>query len=285
MAPDIKPVVLSAAAFEKIAPEEFYKRFVQNNVRPDGRSLERFRPTSLQINSVTTANGSAVVRLGNTMVVCGIKAEVAEPRADAPNLGYIVPNVELAPICSPQFKAGPPGELSQAIGHQLNRILDLGKVLKLDQLCIEEHQAVWCLYADVTCLTYEGNILDAALLALMAALTHMRLPQATLNEDTGVVTTSLTDDSTPLVIDRPVYAATFAMFPDQVLLADPTDTEEAIAEALVSVVLDDQGRQCCIWTHGTQPQDYTRCTERLLTLAQQRTTTLQSLVTANAPQS
>ncbi|KAJ1959780.1 hypothetical protein H4R35_007606 [Dimargaris xerosporica] len=219
------------------------------------------------------------------MVVCGIKAEVAEPRPDAPNHGYIVPNVELAPICSPQFKAGPPGELSQAIGHQLNRILDSGKILTLDQLCIEEHQAVWCLYADVTCLTYEGNILDAALLALMAALTHVCLPPAALNEETGVVTTNLTDNPTQLVIDRPVYAATFAMFPNQVLLADPTDREEAIAETLVSVVLDDQGRQCCIWTHGTQPLDYSRCTERLLTLAQQRTATLQNLVATNAPQS
>jgi len=33
-----------------------------------------FRDTSLNLNSIHTADGSAAVKIGNTSVVCGIKA-------------------------------------------------------------------------------------------------------------------------------------------------------------------------------------------------------------------
>ena len=39
--------------------------------------------------SVTTADGSALVRLGDTTIVCGVKAEIAEPEIDLPNNGFI----------------------------------------------------------------------------------------------------------------------------------------------------------------------------------------------------
>ena len=44
---------------------------------------------------------------------------------------------------------------------------------------INVFQAVWCLYADVICLNYDGNIQDASLVALLAALrncTSVRIP-------------------------------------------------------------------------------------------------------------
>ncbi len=41
------------------------------------------------LGSVQSANGSALVRLGQTMLVCGIKALVTEPSFDQPNRGFI----------------------------------------------------------------------------------------------------------------------------------------------------------------------------------------------------
>ena len=43
-------------------------------------------------------------------------------------------------------------------------------MLPLDTLCISPGRAVWCLYVDATCLNYDGNAFDAALVAIMAAL-------------------------------------------------------------------------------------------------------------------
>ena len=39
--------------------------------------------------SVSTADGSALVRMGNTTIVCGVKAEIAEPELEKPNEGYL----------------------------------------------------------------------------------------------------------------------------------------------------------------------------------------------------
>jgi exosome complex component RRP43 len=48
--------------------------FKAQNVRPDGRSLQTFRPVAINVGSIKTAEGSAIAKIGNTMVVCGIKA-------------------------------------------------------------------------------------------------------------------------------------------------------------------------------------------------------------------
>ena len=41
------------------------------------------------VGSISTADGSALVRLGNTTIVCGVKAEIAEPELDSPEVGFL----------------------------------------------------------------------------------------------------------------------------------------------------------------------------------------------------
>ena len=36
---------------------------------------------------------------------------------------FIVPNVDLSPICSPRFKPGPPSEQAQVLSENLNKLL------------------------------------------------------------------------------------------------------------------------------------------------------------------
>ena len=38
----------------------------------------------------TQADGSAIVRQGATTVVCGVRAELAPPRPEEPDRGYLV---------------------------------------------------------------------------------------------------------------------------------------------------------------------------------------------------
>lgn len=76
-------------------------------MRPDGRDFLEFRDCSINVGkcsqntrlslrdlfslvgSISTADGSSIVRLGDTTVVCGIKAEIAEPDLDAPEDGFL----------------------------------------------------------------------------------------------------------------------------------------------------------------------------------------------------
>lgn len=52
----------------------------------------------------------------------------------------------------------------------IHRVLKESNVLDLKDLCIEEGKAVWSLWVDVVCVSYDGNIYDAALTSVMAAL-------------------------------------------------------------------------------------------------------------------
>ena len=55
--------VQQSEAFRRLYPEEFYARFVAEGVRPDGRPLGRPRPVSIGLNSISTADASALVKV------------------------------------------------------------------------------------------------------------------------------------------------------------------------------------------------------------------------------
>ena len=42
-----------------------------------------------RLGSISTANGSALVRMGNTTIVCGVKAEISEPELDHDGDGFL----------------------------------------------------------------------------------------------------------------------------------------------------------------------------------------------------
>ncbi|KAG0216420.1 Exosome complex component RRP43 [Mortierella sp. GBA30] len=240
----------SASTFQKLHPTEFFRKFVSQGVRPDGRLLMGFRPTTVHYGVITTANGSSMVRIGGTTVVCGVKAEVAEPRLDAPDQGYLVPNVDLSPVCSSAFKPGPPSSQAQVVSEAINRILKESRVLDLKDLCIEESKAVWALYVDVVCVSYDGNIYDAALASVMAALTNVRIRNPTYDEGTVKVSGAeeINDENSfKLKLARTPLAASFALFDTSItLLADPDDSEESICEGQISVTLDEHDQLCAV---------------------------------------
>jgi len=148
----------------------FLQHFDQG-VRPDGRSsLLAIRPVSISVGSIGTADGSSVVRQGQTVVACGVKLELAEPKAEAPNegkvlistlknsrlkkrnwffLGFIVPNIELGGICHSQFKPGPPNEEAQTLSQFLFEVIRHSKMLDAKDLVIVEGKLVWVVYIDL----------------------------------------------------------------------------------------------------------------------------------------
>ncbi|KAG9065358.1 hypothetical protein KI688_002683 [Linnemannia hyalina] len=242
------------STFQKLHPAEFFRRFTTEGVRPDGRLLDAFRPTTVHHGVISTANGSAMVRIGGTTVVCGVKAEVAEPKLDAPDQGYLVPNVELSPMCSSKFRPGPPSEQAQAVSEAINRVLKESKVLDLKDLCIEEGKAVWVLYVDAVCVAYDGNIFDAALAAIMAALKNVRIRKPTYQEGTIKVSggsTATDENSFRLNLARAPLSATFAIFDTTLtILADPNVTEETISDGQISITLDETGLLCGVTKIG-----------------------------------
>ncbi|THH15954.1 hypothetical protein EW146_g4613 [Bondarzewia mesenterica] len=278
---------LKALIFQRLHPRIYLERFIAENVRPDGREFAEWRDITVNVGSISTADGSALVRLGDTTIVCGVKAEIAEPELDRPNAGFLVPNIDLPAMSSPKFKPGPPSEEAQVLSDRLNNVLvscafpplritiiltpflfpfrvffflstTSSGVIPLDSLCIHPGKAVWVLYVDATCINYDGNAFDAALVAMVSALknslslflflltpeemeialfTAAHLPKATFDEDTGRTTCSR-KIRTPLAISRLPLSLSFGLFDSSHLLADPTSFEEPLVDTTFSVVLD-----------------------------------------------
>jgi exosome complex component RRP43 len=49
-------------------------------------------------------------------------------------------------------------------------------MLPLSDLCIYPERAAWVLYVDATCINYDGNVFDAALIAMVGALKNSASP-------------------------------------------------------------------------------------------------------------
>ncbi|XP_061787509.1 exosome complex component RRP43 [Nerophis lumbriciformis] len=238
-----------AAGFKTAEPLEYHRSFLKENCRPDGRELSEFRTTTLNIGSISTADGSALVKLGNTTVICGVKAELANPSMEAPGKGFIVPNVDLPPLCSSQFRPGPPGEQAQAASQFMADVIESSEMLQTEDLCIERGKLCWCLYCDMMCLDHDGNLLDACTLALLAALNNARLPEVAVDAETCTPQVDLGKRRRLKIVKHPV-AASFCVFDDSVVMVDPTAEEERLCTSQITVVTDEDGRLCSVHKPG-----------------------------------
>jgi len=222
--------------FKTAQPLEYFKHFLKENVRPDGRELLEFRKTLLNIGTVSTAYGSAVLKLGHTMVSCGITAELAEPSADHPNIGYFVPNVELPPLCSPEFRPGPPDEKAQILSQLVLDIVNNSGMLNLEDLCIEEKKLSWVIYADIVCMSHDGNLLDAVLTVLYAALQNAQLPLIQINEENKEAEHIPNSTFKLKLLSTPV-STTISLFDQNILFVDPSHDEEDLANGTITIVV------------------------------------------------
>ncbi|KAJ8266682.1 hypothetical protein GJAV_G00133430 [Gymnothorax javanicus] len=230
-----------ATGFKTAEPLEYHRSFLKENCRPDGRDLGEFRTTTLNIGSISTADGSALVKIGNTTVICGIKGELAAPPTDAPNHGYIIPNVDLPPLCSSKFRPGPPGEQAQAASQFIADVLESSEIILKEDLCLGKGKLCWVLYCDIMCLDYDGNLLDACLIALLAALKNVQLPEVSINKDTDLAEVD-TDKKQHLNIAKHPVGSSFAIFDDSIVIVDPTAEEEVLSTATLTIVTDEDDK-------------------------------------------
>ena len=83
--------------FATLAPNSFLEAHLQQSstpnsskaTRPNGRNLSEFRPVHLNTGSLSHASGSAVVRLGNTAAVAGVRPEILRVQ-DIPSVPKLV---------------------------------------------------------------------------------------------------------------------------------------------------------------------------------------------------
>jgi exosome complex component RRP42 len=220
--------------------KDFLYNLVLKGERADGRTFEQYREISIERGLIKKAEGSALVKLGSSQVLVGVKMQPGEPFPDSPNRGVIITNAELVPLASPSFEPGPPNE----VGIELARVVDRGvresKAVDLEALCVVPGKQVWIIFIDVHILDDCGNILDAASLGAIAALLTTKVPASKFG---------LGEDYILPVKDIPI--ATTAIEFGDVLMFDPGVDEEAIANTRLTVITTADGRICGMQKSGT----------------------------------
>ncbi|KAF8426248.1 ribosomal protein S5 domain 2-type protein [Tirmania nivea] len=244
------------ATYQKVDPNSYLLRHLSSTstsgihfpTRPSGRSAHEFRPPTIHTSSLSHAHGSAVVRTGDTAVVCGVRGEILTLRggekkvlrsgADSENgngfdrsgalknYPLIVPNLELNTGCAVAYHPGPPSDWAQAMTQRIRSLLvEVVCPVDVDVLKIvedglgeregleyeKEVKAYWVLYVDTVMISLDGNAFDAAWAAIMAALNDTKLPVARWDPDLERVICDPTQTRS-LGISRFAFTSSFVIF-------------------------------------------------------------------------
>lgn len=230
---------------------DYIASLIKEGKRADGRSLDDYRPITVDTGIASKANGSACVKIGNTQIVAGIKLMLGEPFSDMPNSGVLTTNAELRPLASPTFEAGPPKQDTVELARVVDRGVRESGAIDVDKLCITEGELVWIVFIDIHVLDYDGNLFDASSLGAIAALLNARLSKV---EDDKVIYQEKTNKKLP-IIDKPVET-TFAKI-DSGIILDPMLEEELVMDARLTVATNQKGDMCALQKggHGTFTPD------------------------------
>lgn len=204
-------------------------RKLKDGVRVDGRKPDEFRNVVIQTGFIPRASGSAMVTLGRTKIVAGVKIESGEPFPDTPNQGVLTTNVEMLPMAFPTFEAGPPSEASIEIARVVDRGIRESKMIDIQKLVVEPGKKVWIVFIDIDVIDYDGNLIDACSLGAVSALLTAVVPGSTIGEK-----------DFPLPVTCKPVSVTMVKIGD-VLVADPDLEEEQISSARVTVTMSEDG--------------------------------------------
>ena len=217
------------------------EQFIDKDKRLDGRELMDYREIKIEQGLIERAEGSARVLLGKTDVLVGIKIEAGEPFPDTPNEGVLTVNAELAPIASPSFETGPPNENSVELARIVDRGIRESKMIDTEKLCIEPGKKVFVVFVDIYALNHDGNLIDAAALAAVAALINAKMPNYEIED--GEV--KIKPGYTQLPIKQHPITVTCAKIGDK-LIVDPWLEEDQAMDARISMAIDDDFNICAI---------------------------------------
>lgn len=285
-------------------------------IRQDGRQINESRPLVIQF-SRSHAKSEATVKLGRgTRVISTVSCEIITPPnpTDRPNDGQIQFFIDLNPMSNMGFEANQSSsgsnnntdsalageEPQRLLANRIQRILErtflTGGAIDTEALCVQSGEWVWKLMVDVIVLDHCGNVLDAAGLAVSAALRHFRLPCTTLFDNKIQVIHSDDREPTPLPIHHTPYLVSFALFHGDstangrqqqnqqnmdnffgnnnsvvVPVMDPDDREEMVADCQsLTFSFNKHSEMCCLdFTGGCEIQAHQLI--RLAKIAEKKT--------------
>ncbi len=206
----------------------------RDKMRIDGRGFNDFRKIEVEYGISKNAEGSARVKLGNTIVTAGVKMEIGEPFPDKPDEGNLVVNAEFSPVASPDFEPGPPDEYAIELARVVDRGIRESGAIDMKKLCITPGEKVWVVFVDIYIENHDGNLIDASALAALAALKNSKFPK--IDEEGNVNYKEHTDVSLP--VEKLPIAITCAKI-GNFIFVDPGLKEEKVMDSRLTITSTD----------------------------------------------
>jgi len=222
--------------------------FFRKGIRFDGRKLDEYRKITTENHISKSAEGSARVKIGDTDVMVGVKLELGKPYPDSPDEGTIMVGAELLPMSNPEFEQGPPSIQAVELARVVDRGIRESKVIDLQKLCVKEGEQSWTVLIDIMTINVDGNLFDAAALGSIIALKNTKLPKL---EGDVVKYGELTKESLPLNKKNPVSVTVCKI--GEYLIVDPTNEEEKVVDARVTVATTKEGKICAMQKGEVDP--------------------------------
>lgn len=229
-----------------IVQKDHFRNLMLKGMRVDGRKPDEFRKVDIEINPIYKAEGSARVKMGETDVIAGVKVGVGTPFPDKLDEGILMVNAEFSPIASPDFEPGPPREDAIELARVIDRGIRESKAIDGKKLCIEKGEKVWMVMVDIHIVNHDGNLIDAAGLAAIAALHNTKMPEY---------------DGERIIYDKKVKKLPVNYKPIPVsfnkigdhLFVDASSEEEEVAETRLTITAKDDGNIVAMQKGGSEP--------------------------------
>jgi len=214
---------------------------VEDDVRVDGRGRKEMRPLKFETELVTHANGSAHLRLANTDVLVGVKAEL--------DLEMTGKTIEFFVDCSanatPDFEGRGGETLATELSKTLAKAYKDKNVFDYSVLEGQNKAFSWILYVDILILEVGGNLYDTVSIAVKAALHSTTIPRVKIATiDGGQPELEINDD--PLdgyrlnVTQSPILVTMCRI--GNYCVVDPTPEEEACSCASLVMGVTPNGK-------------------------------------------
>ena len=197
----------------------FIRQSLSQGIRLDGRNPNQCREVEISCNRGEQSS-RCEVSMGNTKVLCTVFGEIVAPYLDRPNDGIIQFNAALS-------VGAENSDLEKAeIIRLLEKSIRESEAIDTESLCVLSGERVWLITCDVRVLDYDGNVIDASVLATMGALRAFRKPEVSVilaglggngeQQQANQIVVHSTDDREPLplALHHSPLAVSFAIFSD-----------------------------------------------------------------------
>ncbi|KAA8495726.1 Exosome complex component rrp45 [Porphyridium purpureum] len=236
---------------------EFVQGALEKGVRCDGRHLNAARHCEIEFGP---QQGSAMVRMGGSIACASVNVEAVAPYADRPREGMFAASVDVSPgsclWAATDVVAA--RELGIDMSRKLERLLRSARVLNNEDLVVVAGKLVWQVRVEVMILEVDGNVLDVAALVSVAALKYAKRPDVSIRGESIVLHALEEREAVYLPVNHTPYIVTFALFARTALpvaahsskrasllvLVDPTEDEERLCDAQLSVSMNAFGEIC-----------------------------------------